>query len=347
MRLGLDTYSLRWQGWDAFQLLEYAAGLGLDNVQFSERGALASLDRAYLEVLKRRAEDLGLTVELGMLSFDHYSSCFRAEYGSGEQQLADLVRAAHVVGSHIVRCVLGAQVDRLGPVPFQQHIDEFLRVLRIAAPLARDMGVKIAVENHGAVDFLARELRSLVETAGTDVIGVCLDTGNPAYAAEDPVVSTEILVPHVIATQVRDTRVWAVADGAMAQWTPMGQGNVNMRRIRDILFERAPNVAFNLEIITCYPPTLIPYAHPESDFWRAYPDMLARDFARFLALAHGGVPEPLGQVTLAQGLQGPPPGPGGQELRDQQRRHFEESVAYTRGTLGLGERARVPVGGGA
>ncbi|MDQ6673352.1 MAG: hypothetical protein M3069_21855 [Chloroflexota bacterium] len=44
--MGLDTYSLRWQGWDAFTLLEYAAGLGLDNVQFSERNALATLDQA-------------------------------------------------------------------------------------------------------------------------------------------------------------------------------------------------------------------------------------------------------------------------------------------------------------
>ncbi len=35
MRLGIDSYSLRWQGWDAFQLLEYSARLGLDNVHFS------------------------------------------------------------------------------------------------------------------------------------------------------------------------------------------------------------------------------------------------------------------------------------------------------------------------
>ena len=56
MRLGLDTYSLRWQGWDAFQLLDYAASLGLDNVQFSERGTLASLDVSYLESLKRRRD---------------------------------------------------------------------------------------------------------------------------------------------------------------------------------------------------------------------------------------------------------------------------------------------------
>lgn len=44
MRLGIDMFSLRWQGWDAFQFLEYAAGTGLENVHFSERGNLASLD---------------------------------------------------------------------------------------------------------------------------------------------------------------------------------------------------------------------------------------------------------------------------------------------------------------
>jgi len=347
MRLGLDTYSLRWQGWTAFQLLGYAAGLGLDNVQFSERGALDSLDHAYLRHLKQHAQQLGLSVEVGMLSFDRYSSCFRPDYGSGEQQLRDLIHAAHIVGSPIVRCVLGAQADRLGPISFQQHVDEFLRVLREVAPLARDLGIKVAVENHGAVDFLARELRSCVETAGTDYVGVCLDTGNPAYAAEDPVAATEILAPYIVATQIRDTRIWSVEAGALAQWTPLGQGSVDMHRIRDILMEKAGGVAFNLETITCSEPTLIPYADPESDFWRAYPDMLARDFARFLSRAEKAVSAPLEQVTLQPGLHAPPSGPAGDELRQQQRRHFEESVIYAQQILGLGEGSQRPVLRGA
>jgi sugar phosphate isomerase/epimerase len=334
VRLGLDTYSLRWQGWDAFMFLEYAAGVGLDNVQFSERSTLASLDDTYLESLKQRADGLGLSVELGMLSFDRYSSFFRAEYGTGEQQLADLLRAASVVGSPVVRCLLGGQAERLGPVPFQQHVEEFLRVLGTLAPLARDLGIKVAVENHGGVDFLARELRALVEIAGSDYVGVCLDTGNPAYAAEDPVVSTEILAPYIVATQVRDTRVWAVAEGAMAQWTPLGQGNVDLPRIRDILSNQAPKVAFNLEIITGGEPTLIPYADPGSDFWRAYPDMLARDFVRFAALAQSGRPEPLEQLTLPHGIQTPPAALA-EQFKAQQRRHFEESVAYARDALKL------------
>src|SRR5262245_26039260 len=120
-----------------------------------------------------------------------------------------------------------------------------------------------------------------------------------------------------------------------------------MHRIRDILMEKAGAVAFNLETITCFAPTLIPYADPESDFWQAYPDMLARDFARFLTLVDKAASAPLEQVTLQPGFHAPPPGPAGDELRQQQRRHFEESVIYAQQTLGLGARSQRPVLRGA
>jgi len=44
MLLGIDTFSLRWQGWDAFQMLDYAASQRLQNIHFSERSNLASLE---------------------------------------------------------------------------------------------------------------------------------------------------------------------------------------------------------------------------------------------------------------------------------------------------------------
>jgi sugar phosphate isomerase/epimerase len=347
IRLGLDTYSLRWQGWDAFQLLEYAASLGLTNVHFSERTALASLDNDYLQALRQRGATLGLSIELGMLSFDQFSSFFRPEFGSAEEQLIDMLHAARIVGSPIVRTVLGGQAERLGPPPIEQHMDEVLRVLRQVGPVARDLGVKVALENHGALDLLARELRQLVETAGTDILGVCLDSGNPAYAAEDPLVSAEILAPYLLTTQIRDTRVWSVPGGAMAQWVPMGQGNVDLPGIAGVLRQHAPNIAFNLEIITCLEPRLIPYADTASDFWDMYPQMLARDFARFVALATRGTPEPLEQLTLASGASGPPPGAPGEALRIQQRHHFELSVRYCQEVLGLGTTSTPATAGAA
>ncbi len=339
MRLGLDVYSLRWQGWDAFRILEYSAALGLDNVQFSERGFLASLDGDYLGALRRRAEELGLSLEVGMLSFDRYSGLFAHERGSAEQQLGDMIKAARTLGSPIVRCVLGNRDDRCGPRPFAEHLEEGLRALRAVSTLARDLEVRIAVENHGGVDFLARELKAFVEAAGTDYVGVCLDTGNPAVAGEDPVLAAEVLAPHVLTSHVRDSRAWAVPDGAMVQWVPLGQGRVDLRRILAVLSEQAPAAPFNVEIITgvASQPRVIPYLNPESDFWKMYPGMLARDFARFVRFAEGGTPEPLSQITLPPGARVPPAGEPGEPLRSQQRRHLEESVVYARTVLRIGE----------
>ena len=90
MRLGIDSYSLRWQGWNAFEFLEYSARIGLDNVHFSERRNFESLDVEYLISLKKRADELGLTIEVGMGSFDRYSASFRPELGTGEEEIFGL-----------------------------------------------------------------------------------------------------------------------------------------------------------------------------------------------------------------------------------------------------------------
>ncbi len=334
MLLGIDSFSLRWQGWDAFQLMEYAAKLGLENVHFSERANLESLETSYLESVRNRADELGLRIELGMRSFDRYSTTFDATLGSGEEQLSTMLRAARVVGSPIVRCFLGMQADRMSAVPLEQHIAESVRTLRAAAPLAEELGIAIAVENHGGVDLLAQELRDLIEAVDSDYVRVCLDTGNPLYAAEDAVLAAEILAPYVVTTHLRDTRVWVTEEGAMVQWAPAGAGNVDLRRIVEIVREHAPASALDLEIITGVAPRSIPYFDPASDFWRMYPDMRAQDFARFVAVAQRGTPEPLDQITLPPGVWAPPPAQL-EDYRAQQRSHFEQSVTWCREVLGL------------
>jgi sugar phosphate isomerase/epimerase len=341
MRLGLDSYSLRWQGWNAHQFLDYAAKLGLDNVQFSERSNLTSHDADYLRDLKAYADKLGLTIEVGMGSFDRYAASFRPEYGSGEEQLTAMLHVAAAVGSPVVRCFLGAQDERSGAVALREHIAECVRTLRAVAPLVRELGIKIAVENHGGVDLLARELRDLIETVGTETVGVCLDTGNPPYAAEDPLLSTAILAPYTITTHLRDTKVWATEDGAAAQWVPLGAGSADLPAILALLAEHAPGIAINLEVITGTPPASLPYLTPDAPFWERYPDMLARDFARYVALARRGTPGAFEQQLLPSGLRLPPEDQL-DAYREQQRQHFEQSVRHAREVLGLGERDKAP-----
>ena len=340
MRLGVDSYSLRDQGWDAFQLLDYAASLGLDNVHFSERGNFASLDPDYLRRVREHAEARGLAIEVGMGSFNKFATSFQSKWGSGEEQLGQMIEAAQVVGSPVVRCFMGMEADRTGTVPFREQLDECVRTLRAVAPKAREAAVTIAVENHGGVDLLARELRALIETVGPDVVGACLDTGNPAYGGEDPLLAAEVLAPYVVTSHVRDTRIWEDEQGAQAQWAPLGQGNVDLAGIVAILQQQAPEVPVDLEIITGRPPKALPYFDPTANFWRIYPDVPARDFVRFVNLARSGAAQPLDQVTL--GWAGGRPSPEVQEaFRNQQRRHFEESVRYAKAVLGLGERGGV------
>lgn len=334
MILGLDTFSLRGQDWTAEQLLDYAASIGLRNVHFSERGYLASLEPDYLRALKAHADRLGLRIELGMRSFDRFSETFDPTLGTAEQQLTDMIAAASVVGSPVVRCFLGMQSDRIGPVPFSDHVAEAERVLKAVAPVAEAAGITIAVENHGFGDFHARELRALIERVGSTHVGVCFDTGNPVYGGEDAVFAAEILAPYVVTCHLRDTRVWQTPHGCAVQWTICGDGDVDLVRVVDILGQHAPDLTLDLEIITGGGPREIDFLNPDSEFWRCYPDLPARDFARFLALIPGGSDGPMDQLPVPDGTRQPTP----EELersRAQQRDHLERSVRWCREHLPL------------
>lgn len=336
MHLGIDCYSVRDQGWNAFQMMDFATRLQLDTVHFSERGYLASFEADYLRQVRTYAEERGLAIEVGMGSFDRYSASFKPELGSGEVQLAAMIDVAVALGSRVVRCFLGTEADRHGPVPLERHIDECIRTLRAISGKVQDTGVKIAVENHGGVDLLARELRALVETVGFDTVGVCLDTGNPVYGGEDPLVSAEVLTPYVLTSHVRDSRVWMTPDGAQVQWVPLGDGNVDLAAIIALIEEHHPEAPIDLEIITGRPPKNLNYQHPLGTFWQIYPQMLARDFVRFLQLVGRGKDGPLQQVTVEWG----------HEINNEDRiafqrqqvEHFEKSVRFAREQLRLGRR---------
>ena len=182
----------------------------------------------------------------------------------------------------------------------------------------------------------------MVEEAGTDYVGVCLDTGNPAYAGENPVQTVEVLAPYAVTSHIRDTAVWESVEGAFAQWTVMGEGNVDLPAILAIMSEIAPNCPIDLETITGIAPSTLTYLQPTSNFWTMYPHMLAVDLARFISLARDGKRRGIGprkQVELPWGVREIPPELV-EPLRKQQLADFESSVTFAREKLGLGVRGR-------
>jgi sugar phosphate isomerase/epimerase len=341
-RLGLDTFSLRHQGLDAFGFIDEAARLGLDVVQYSTRENLASHDVGYLDEVRAHATGQGIDLEIGMGSIDKHAQSFAPRWGDAATQLTDMLHAGARLGSPFVRCFLGAQVDRGGPVPFADHVDACAEAITAVAPLARDLGMTIAVENHGFGDFLADELRAFVERVGPDVCAVTLDTGNPTFAAEDPARVADVVAPYVVTTHFRDTAVWPDPAGARGQWVVLGRGTVDLRAILATLDAHAPAAAINIETITGISPRVIPFddhGTAGDEFRALYPDRAATDLDPFRALVRRGGDLGIGPLDQWVGFPGPETPPEiVAKLRHQQRVHLEGSVAYAQDVLGLGRK---------
>ena len=286
VRLGIDLFSIRSQGWTPFQYLDYCAKWKAKVVHFSEIRFIGSLEEENLKKVRAHAGNLGMDVEIGMRSICPSSKSFDATQGTAEEQLSRLIDAAKIVGSPIARAVLGSMADRVGPIPIEGHIENTVKVLRAVRARAVDKGVKIAIENH-AGDMQARELKSLIEAAGKDFVGVCLDSGNPLWTLEDPHLTLETLAPYVLTSHVRDSAVWREKNGVAVRWLRVGQGNVGIREWIRKYLEQCPGRPLSLEIIVTQP-RVFNYQDPK--FWDACRKTPAWEFARFLTLADKGEP---------------------------------------------------------
>ena len=317
VRLGIDLFSIRSQGWTPFEYLDYCANWGAKVVHFSEIRFLGNLEPAHLKNVAAHAKKLGIEVEIGMRSICPTSSLFDARQGTAEEQLSKMIDAAVNAGSPIVRAFLGQAADRLGAVSMEQHIENTAKVLRNVRSKAMDNGKKIAIENH-AGDMQGRELQSLIEQAGKDFTGACLDSGNPCWALEDPHVTLQHLAPYVLTSHVRDSIVWRTPEGIAMQWARLGDGNVNIAEWIRKYVQLCPGRAMSLEIIVT---GTRPFPYLQPKFWDAYRKQPAWEFARFLAIAETGKqPAPR------------PPVPKEREAQTQ-REDLEASLNWLKGQL--------------
>jgi 3-oxoisoapionate decarboxylase len=283
-------------------VLEFCAARGIEVVHFSEPRLLGPTDAESLQQLRVRADSLGIQLEVGMLSICPSATIFNPAAGDAETQLIAMFEVARALGSPFVRCVVGSFRDRVAPGGIEARIADAVQVLKNVRSSALQAGVKIAVENH-AGDMQARELATLVEAAGSDVVGVCIDAGNALWAVEDPHLALETLAPYVLTSHTRDSALRPTPSGAEVAWTRMGEGNVRIRDYVESFLTRCPGRPLTLEVIVMPAPRPLPFREPA--FWGAYPHMRAWEFQRFVELLHAATPAalPEGPVDAAGELE--------------------------------------------
>ena len=332
MKLGADVFSLRFNQWSAHQYLEYAAQIGLNSIMFPDPTFYDSLEEDYLSTVKAKADELGLVIEVGIDSICPTSTRFSDERGTAAEQLSDMLRVANTLGAANIRALLGSNADRRTETSLAQHMQNTVATCHAVRDQAMDLGIKIAIENH-AGDMLGYELKSLVEQAGPDFVGVCIDSGNPAWVGESPYVTLDHVAPYVLMSHIRDTAISPHPLGAMARWVAMGDGSIDIRNWSRQYVKKCPNTIFTLEIISSLPPAVLNYLEPA--YWEAYEEQPAAEFARFLQLVATGKPFTAPLLTASWAGEMAPEIKTA--LATQQRQMMEKSVRFCREELGLGE----------
>lgn len=211
--------------------LERAEHAGLQGVQFSV-DRLGPRDYSSLFVLRARAEERSLYIEL-------------AARGADAAELAEVVRAAHLLGCGVVSVAVG-EGRPADPDEFEKALQDAAASLRDVASLARRYDIWLAVENHR--DMTSQELLRFVAAIDEDCVGVCLDTGNSLAVLEDPVAAARALAPIALTVHLKDYRVEPAPNGVRLVSCPLGEGVVDFHQVLRILMTNNPAVRLNIQV---------------------------------------------------------------------------------------------------
>ncbi len=253
---------------DPLRFLEHARKLGARGVQVG----LGIRDEAAARAIRERAEAASMYLEgIAALPRDEASvDRFTAE-----------IRTARQAGASVVRTVMlsGRRYETFdSAAAFRRFAASSEHSLRLAAPVAARENIQLAVENHK--DWRSDELLAILDRAGNDHVGVCLDTGNSVALLEDPMDVIDALAPRSFTTHFKDMGVEEYREGFLLSEVPLGTGILDLPRAVRTLRKARPEIRFNIEMIT-RAPLRIPCLRQR--YWATFPDLPGRHLARALS----------------------------------------------------------------
>ena len=154
---------------------------------------------------------------------------------AAEEHLARWVALAGSLGHEFMRITLGSPASR-GTEPGSVLVDRLIAPVRRCADVAADVGLALAIENHG--DLTAAEVLEIIDRSGRTNLGVTLDTVNLPRLGDDMVEGTRLLAPHTLLMQMKDhapTEDFTQLGGAVT--TALGEGVAPLDELVAILDE--------------------------------------------------------------------------------------------------------------
>jgi sugar phosphate isomerase/epimerase len=213
MQLGVSSYTWTWavgvkgqmpaKPLDAFGLLDKAKELDVSVLQIADNPALHELSQATLEQISARAQEYGITLEVGTR-------------GIRPQHLLKYLEIAKTLGSKFVRTITH-EVD-----------DQALTQIHKVLSKYEAADVALAFENHD--EHKTERLAEFLDRIGSKYVGVCLDTVNSFAALEAPDQVIKNLAPYVLSLHVKDFDIVRVKTrpGLLVEGRAAGDGRLNI-----------------------------------------------------------------------------------------------------------------------
>lgn len=212
MQLGLSSYTFGWavgvrghepaQPLDEHGLLDKCQAHGVKLLQIGDNLPLHTFGEERLHRLASRAVRDGIQIEVGARRLT-------------VERVAEYAAMARHLDAKLIRFVID-------DADYHPKPDAVSGVLRDAALLLD--GLTLGIENHDR--FPAATLRNIIETAGDNRIGVCLDTANSLGAGEGIETVVATLAPLTVNLHVKDFHIERVPHlmGFTVSGRPAGAG---------------------------------------------------------------------------------------------------------------------------
>ena len=105
----------------------------------------------------------------------------------------------------------------------------------------------------------------------------------------------ETLKPWIISGHIKDMAVQPYAEGFLLSEVPFGEGFLDLKKMVEILRQKDPNMALDLEMITRDPLKVPIYTDP---YWATFEDIPARQVAHLMEIIEKNPPKkPLPTTT--------------------------------------------------
>lgn len=176
--LSCDTYSLR----DYFGngKLDYTtvpkalAEIGIRGITYNDIW-MKSYDKDYLDSIKKACADAGVKVT-GFICEGDMATLDDAKWNAQIAENERKMRAAAYLGAPVVRLNLGGLGDEQkdDTVGADRCIAAFKKLI----PLAKELNMKMTIENHGGVSKKADTILKVIKGSDPEWVGACLDFGN-------------------------------------------------------------------------------------------------------------------------------------------------------------------------